>query len=751
MSIAPEPPRCPGRPSADRRPGLPSGISSSVLFAAMILAGMLAGGGQAAADDQDKVDPHYPFRTDWANRQLPWYQVRPLEFPPHHSDHRVGGELVAADYIHRSGVMRMDGTGELVPFTLPPYGSVYYLNAEADLRDVPIGTFFLFFLNQDAQGAFSALATMQDEYTMMANHGFSYRITGLNLDSHKVLVAKQKNGEHPEDVGRNELIVDEHTRVWKGEQQVALKDLALGDTILVELTGSAAQHPRRCTDIWIGAETQKLATERQRRRHVAFLRERGLPAWIDRVDGRLLTVTLFSSEPASLQGLFKDEGIDAAVWAKEHRPITVVVANEHLRSYWPPVTRRGASVRELQAAPTDCYGCSGVRWVIEVDALLEGFRAGRNVRLFVQPSWPVKDMPFGEGLHQGGHDIDEPPEAREVIAADFPYRTDFGNPQLPWYRLQPGVFPPDHAAHEVVGELLHVDDDQRGATVRLDHAADSVHLALTPFAAILYLGAEAELGDIPLGSRLHLSLYGDAQGAFTQVGEIADEFSTMVRNTATFRLEAIRLDQGRLLVAHQVEPVKVDYHLEPMESPDFGRQELLVDAATRVWKGDHQVSLAELAIGDALVVDGAGQGRCADVWIGADAVRVASDKRRGLHQAAVHARGAPAWIDAIDGKRVTIRFFTGIRADLRGVLSGEPRGKTVTLQTVDARLRPTGEAQTVAFSDRLPDAEADGSIGNSGVRWVLAAPTAERLHVGEVVRIFKEGWAAPASPAAPAH
>ena len=82
-----------------------------------------------------KTDAAFPFRTDFANEHLPWYQLKPGEFPPLHSEHRVGGELVEADFIHRSGQFRAEGTGELVDFTLPPFGTVMYLNTEADLRD----------------------------------------------------------------------------------------------------------------------------------------------------------------------------------------------------------------------------------------------------------------------------------------------------------------------------------------------------------------------------------------------------------------------------------------------------------------------------------------------------------------------------------------------------------------------------------------------------------------------------------------
>src|SRR5438309_1369281 len=107
----------------------------------VILWSFVIGHSSFAADDAaSKTDPRYPFRTDFTNAHLPWYQPKPLEFPPHHSDHRVSGELVSADFIHRTGQFRMSKTGELLDFTMPAYGAINYLNAEADLRDVPLGT-----------------------------------------------------------------------------------------------------------------------------------------------------------------------------------------------------------------------------------------------------------------------------------------------------------------------------------------------------------------------------------------------------------------------------------------------------------------------------------------------------------------------------------------------------------------------------------------------------------------------------------
>ena len=70
---------------------------------------------------------------------------------------------------------------------MPPYGAINYLNAEADLRDVPMGTYFLFFLNQDSHGNFTRLATMQDQYSMDAGHSFSYRLDEAKLAEGKLV------------------------------------------------------------------------------------------------------------------------------------------------------------------------------------------------------------------------------------------------------------------------------------------------------------------------------------------------------------------------------------------------------------------------------------------------------------------------------------------------------------------------------------------------------------------------------------
>ena len=695
-----------------------------------------------AADNAPKLDPRYPFRTDSANENLPWYQPKPGEFPPHHSDHRVGGELVEADFIHRIGQFRMNRTGELVTFKLPPYGNVYYLNAEADLRDVPLGTYFLFFLNQDEKGAFTKLATMQDQYTMDAGHGFSYRLEELKLAEGKLVVVKHKVVKGEPDSVPGELLVTSQTRVWKGGGQIRLSDLAPGDELLYNRTGANAQNISHCLDIWVGADTHKAATEAQRKKHIEFLKVRGVPAWIDSVDGGKLTVTMFSADRASLQGLFKDEGIVPAQWASEHRSIQAVVANEELRTYNPPVDKQRSTVVEARRVPSECYGSSGEQWVIEPSLLLEGFRKGRIIRLFLNPSWPINDMPFAEGLYTETVAT----ETREPMPNQYPYRTDFGNTDLPWYQLKPHEFPPECSDHVVAGELVSVDPAHRTGQFRTDVTGELVSFTMPPYGAALYLNAEADLADLPLGTRYRFSLYQDPNGAFTKAAIIMDEFSYLSSQKITYRLDSAKLDEGLILVARKIPPKK-NYHGDDVQPPDLGASELAVDGSTRVWKGDQQVKLTYLAAGDELLVNLTGRtptnrGHCTDIWIGAETHNLATAKQRKKHHDLLIQQGLPAWIDSIDGKNITITFFAAIRPEFTGFLGADPHGKNLLTTLADENLHASGAPlDTMAFHGHLPEGLTAGTYDCSGVRWgLLPKVVPDGYKAGDIIRVFKAEW-----------
>jgi len=593
------------------------------LVAALVLARAIP----IYAADEPKTDPRYPFRTDFANPDLPWYQPKPLEFPPHHSDRRISGELVTADFIHRTGQFRMTKTGELVDFTMPPYGGVNYLNAEADLRDVPLGTFFLFFLNQDKQGGFTRLATMQDQYTMDAGHGFSYRLDEVKLAEGKLLTTKQSLPKNQPDLGKKELLVKEETRVWKGDQQVKLADLKPADELLFNITSKNADNPGWCTDIWVGAETHKLATEQQRKKFAEFLKRRGLPGWIDKTEGNKVTLTLFSGDTHT----FKQTWLKDFEVGKDGK---LCVANDELRTWNPGVDGERASFVEVQNVPTESYGCSGVRLVVTVNNMLEGFRKGRVVRIFGS-GWKAQDQFYGESLMGYGYGrmldselLELPPKEYPL---QFPFRTDYGNEQLPWFKLKTGEAPPPFAEHLVVGELVKADSATGTGQFRVDRTGETMNFSLIPKGSVKFLNAKAGLGDIPLGTRCRFSLFQDEQGAFTRASLVSDEYSVLASNAITYRVDALKLAEGKVLVARQLPEVK-NYNGDMEKTPDLGRTELHVSPETHVWKGDQQVKLSDLAVGDALLVNLTGEqtgapSRCTDIWIGADTHKLVTDQQ----------------------------------------------------------------------------------------------------------------------------
>jgi len=579
------------------------------------------------AEDAAKTDDRYPFRTDFANSQLPWYAPKAGEFPPHHSDHRVGGELVTADFIHRKGQFRTTKTGELMDFTMPPYGAINYLNSEADLRDVPLGTFFLFFLNEDANGGFTRLATMQDQFTIDAGHGFSYRLDEVKLDEGKLLTTKQSPAKNQPDLGKKELLVKSETRIWKGENQIKLGDLAPDDELLFNLTGKTASGPGWCTDIWVGADTHRAVTEKQRKKFAEFTKFRGLPAWIDKTEGNKITATLFSGDPQSYKQTFLG---DIAV----DKDLNVAVANDELRTWNPPTDKERAKVLEIRDGPRDCYGSSGVRLVFTVSNMLEGFRKGRIVRVF-GPGWTVKDPPYGEGLMNYGYEHPKTSEMVENLAKEyptqFPYRTDYGSEQLPWYRVEAGKAPPEFSDHLLQGELVSVDAEKRTGRFRIDRTGETNDFALLSTGTVRYLNADATLADLPTGTRCRFHLYQDEKGAFTQANLVEDEFSYLASNNLVYYVEALSLDEGKINVARRMPQMK-NYNGDMEQPPDIGRQVLLVSPGTLAWKGADQVKLSDLTVGDLLVVNVseeiAGQpSRCTEIWVGEEARKLATERQ----------------------------------------------------------------------------------------------------------------------------
>ncbi|HET6252152.1 MAG TPA: hypothetical protein VFE47_30985, partial [Tepidisphaeraceae bacterium] len=597
------------------------------------------------------------------------YQLKPGEFPPAGSEHRISGHLVSADYIHRTGQFRADGAGELHDFSLLASCPVYYLNAEADLRDVPLETHLQFYLYQDANGDFTTAGLVRDDVTKLGPHGLE--------------------------------------------------------------TSDATTQP---------TDAERSATEQQRKKHTAFLKQRGLPARIDRVDGKKLVITLLG-DPAGLAALFKDQGIAPAQWAKEHREVKAVVANEELRTYNPPVDGEQSTIVDFHELPTGDYGTSGVQWTIEPRLLLEGFRRGRIIRLFA-PGWPVNDMPFGETLYT------ERPGAKmeEESPNQYSYRTDFGNEQLQWYQLKPGIFPPWQSQHTVAGELLKIDAKHRSGQFRTDGTGAVVDFTLPPFAAILYLNAEAEFDELPLGRRYWFYLYRDERGAFTHAAVVMDEFTRLSNEKSSYRVESVNAAEGKIFLADQLDEMKDDKD-HTIRPPDLSHAELLLDDTAHVWKDNKPAKISDIAPGEELLINttaatSSALSRCTDIWIGLETHKQAAAEQRAKHKAFVQQHGMPGWIESRKDKQITVSFFAGNRRDFQDIKQGEPWGQSVTVHLCDNDLHPIDDhPQLLRITGNLPEQTTFGTYGSSGARWVLESDhLPEDFQPGRVVRVVKPEW-----------
>lgn len=372
---------------------------------------------------EKRPDPRYAFRTDFANDHVPWFELKGSDFPPEHSAHAIGGELIAIDRINRTGTLRLDrtdaqsrGNWDLpLPFTMLPYGTVWYHGAPAELRDVPLGTHLtgLFYwdstlansastkqlvgerkLNPDDRGFHWALR-LEDDFSLFARQGRHWRLEAYDAEKKTISVTPLDSKGAPD--GKASLFqVNEATRIWKGRGFGEPGDLKPGLTLLLNTTYRTMRLDGRCTDLWLDTASQALAAAQQRDAHRLYLREHGLAGRVEVVDdkARTMTVTLFEDFDLALRDDFSKPAI---VREKQVPPfVSIAVAEDSLRAYDPiNDIKRGPVLgwKEVPRVP----GSSGWQITVQPEVMLEGFRPGRVVRLFAGV-WGVTDLPREEKL-----------------------------------------------------------------------------------------------------------------------------------------------------------------------------------------------------------------------------------------------------------------------------------------------------------------------------------------------------------------
>lgn len=356
------------------------------------------------------------------------FRPQPGQFPPPTEAKPYRGELVFVDHVNRRGSLRLhvDGhyhEGRLHHFAMLPYGVIRYRGAPAALRDIPLGTVLYgrFYLppnpktsavpvvkgNDVTQPRENHAILLEDGPSLALREGKAWKLSGVELKGtkgHLVVSLDRKDGGEGLG-GAHKPSIDGSTRIWRGREQLGLKDLIAEGTWPTQgkknLDGQSVHlafgwHPRylyqqfHVTDLWLDETAMKVASERQRLRHLRHTRLRWMPAWVDSVEhgkfGRAtVSVTLFGGMDASLYADFKagQSGQMAA-------------AEDTLRTYWPNhdgMEGKIISLRKTDAQPP--VGSSGIQVAFEMNLVLEGFRPGRIIRIRPQ-SWPKVKPPVEE-------------------------------------------------------------------------------------------------------------------------------------------------------------------------------------------------------------------------------------------------------------------------------------------------------------------------------------------------------------------
>jgi hypothetical protein len=233
---------------------------------------------QPAPDFRECLAKHYPeqfpFRTDYSNRHLPWFQIKDeTATPPMNSEHRLFGKLTRVESADQSGEFRVEGSDEVVKFTMlnsgPRNTSIRFQSSNREaagsrLSSLELGLRYRFHMYQDTEGDFTRCAFITDDYSQLALNSLHYQIRSIDLDRGRLEVAWQANPvknyngdmETPPPYGHSLLRVVPATRVWKDKAPAELSSLKTGDLLRVNLTAEFPGKPAHCADIWITTNTR---------------------------------------------------------------------------------------------------------------------------------------------------------------------------------------------------------------------------------------------------------------------------------------------------------------------------------------------------------------------------------------------------------------------------------------------------------------------------------------------------------------
>jgi hypothetical protein len=345
----------------------------------------------------------------------------------------LSGELVYIDPVNRRGGIRLDGdqgryhTGPPHWFALLPYAPVWHNGAQAELRDLPLGTHVHGYFVVPPAGEEATIPPLTDEkklfsipenHALMIEDDFSFyqrrgqvwQVASIDTDKEKIslqplaivppmtmpLLGAGGAGQLVKD-GINETYtfdIDRRSEIWSGQQLVDTSSIRPGMTVQFNLAWAQGwgQDEFRIGRLWLDEESRNLATERQRQRHVQYERERWVAGWIDHVEhfdygGGIVTLTLFEVDQEILDDLSQD---------REER-IAVAVSHKTRRTWFHRADRKFAKLVEWKELDTPPLGSSGMQLKLQFTELLAGYTPAAIVRVKAE-RWKFVSLPPEERL-----------------------------------------------------------------------------------------------------------------------------------------------------------------------------------------------------------------------------------------------------------------------------------------------------------------------------------------------------------------
>jgi hypothetical protein len=197
----------------------------------------------------------FPFRTDFCNSHLPWYQLKQGVKPPLQSEHVFLGELTEAS--SDSATLLLSGSGEKLTFDLLPKAQVFSQEKEVKLQELPRGLLYRCHLYQNEAGPFTHASYVSDDRSWQAKNAISYRIKGFQGDAllleWMLPLVKDYNGDmqRPQPFGHSLHRLAAEVSITRGSETLKPSDLKEGMELRFNSQAELPNRQQALKELWL--------------------------------------------------------------------------------------------------------------------------------------------------------------------------------------------------------------------------------------------------------------------------------------------------------------------------------------------------------------------------------------------------------------------------------------------------------------------------------------------------------------------